>query len=46
MEVPAEILPLSEAPPKFRDRKPFAEWKLTKLEAKLAEMTRAALAGG
>ncbi len=46
MEVPAEILPAHEVPPKYRDRKPFQEWKLSKLEAKLAEMSRAALAGG
>jgi hypothetical protein len=33
-------------PPKYRENKLWQQWKLTKLEAKMQEYTRAALAGG
>lgn len=45
-DVPADIVPVHELPPKYRDRKAWQEWRLQKLEGKLGELTRAALAGG
>ena len=46
MEVPAEILPQHEVPPKYRDKKAWQEWKLSKMDATLGALSHAALSGG
>jgi hypothetical protein len=46
VQVPADLIRQDEIPPKYRDKKEWQVWKLGKMETKLQDYTRAAVAGG
>lgn len=46
VQVPGDLIRQDEIPPRYRDKKEWQVWKSTKMETKLQDYTRAAVAGG